>query len=219
MTTTSDVQAFRKERYKILAEVLAPALEQRNYEVHVCESSAEALRTAVSLMPAGSSVAWGGSASVEQIGLLDAVRNGDYVRYDRETARTPDEREDVIRKAFFADYYLTSFNGVSLNGMVYNADGMGNRVAAITYGPRNVIAVVGMNKVCHSEEGARERATGEAAEVNAVRFKKGSTLFTDEDVTDDVPVKDRICNYIEQIAWCREKGRIKVILVCEDLGF
>ena len=147
------------------------------------------------------------------------MRKGDYVTFDRAAASTPEEKEETVRKAFFADYYLTSFNGVSLSGMVFNADGMGNRVAAITYGPRNVIAVVGMNKVCHSEEGARERATGEAAEVNAIRFKKGSTLFTDDDVTDDVPVSGRICNYIEQIAWCRDKGRIKVILVCEDLGF
>lgn len=76
-----------------------------------------------------------------------------------------------------------------------------------------------MNKVCLSEESAMERATGEAAEINAVRFGKGDTLYTDDDITDDVPVQDRICNFLEKIAWCREKGRIKVILVCENLGF
>jgi len=216
---TDEVNAYRRERYSILAEVLAPALEARNYEVHICKDSKEALDTALSLMPAGSSVSWGGSASCDQIGLLDAVRTGDYKALDRTAAATPEDRERILREAFSADFYLTSFNAVSMDGMVFNVDGTGNRVAAITFGPKNVIAVVGMNKVCHSQETARERATGEAAEINAVRFKKGDTLFTDEDITDDVPVDGRICNFIEQIAWCKGRGRIKVILVCEDLGF
>ncbi len=214
-----DVLAFRKEFYRYRAEALAPALEERNYEVHICADGAEAKEKALSLMPEGSTVAWGGSASVSQIGLLDAVRNGKYKALDREAAPTPEEKEKVLRDAFSADFYLTSFNAVSMNGMVFNVDGNGNRVAAITFGPKYVIAIVGMNKVCLSEESAMERSTGEAAEINAVRFKKGDTLFTDEDVTDDVPSQGRICNFLEKIAWCRNPGRIKVILVCEDLGF
>lgn len=152
-----DVIAYRKEFYRRRAEVLAPALEERNYEVFICADGGEAKDVALSLMPEGSSVAWGGSASVSQIGLLDAVRNGRYKALDREAVSTQEEKEKVLRDAFSADYYLTSFNAVSMDGMVFNVDGNGNRVAAITFGPKHVIAVVGMNKVCLSEESAMER--------------------------------------------------------------
>lgn len=219
MTANEDVAKYRKEHNRIIAETVAGALDARNFEVFVCDSFDEARETALSLMPEGSTVGWGGSASIDQIGLVDAVRSGKYTPIDRTAAKTPEERDEIVRRIFSADFFLTSFNAVSLAGNVFNVDGMGNRVAAITFGPRNVIAIVGTNKICHSDESARERILGTAAEINAIRFGKGDTLFTDDDVTDDIPSEDRICNFIEEIAWCRPKGRIKVILVTEDLGF
>ena len=219
MTSDSDVSKYRNEYYSLLGKQVAEALTARNFEVYLSNDSAGALDLALRLMPEGSSVAWGGSATIDQIGLTEAVKNGNYTVYDRSAAKSPEEKNEIIRKAFSADFYLTSFNAVSLSGKVFNVDGTGNRVAAITYGPKNVIAVVGVNKVCHSEESARERALGIAAEINAVRFGKGERLFTDDDLTDDVPVDDRICNFIEEIAWCNPQDRIKIILVAEELGF
>lgn len=219
MTTKADIDAMKKKRYGVLAEALAPLMEERQFEVHRADSGGEAVKLALSLMPPNSSVSWGGSMTLEQIGLLDAVRSGPYTVFDRAKGKTPEEKQEIVRRSFSADFYLTSFNAIACDGTVVNVDGTGNRVAAITYGPSNVIAVVGMNKLCMSLETAFERAEGEAAQLNAVRFGKEDTLFTDDDITEDLPVQGRICNFIEQIAWCPQKGRIKVILVSEDLGF
>lgn len=219
MTSKADIEAMKKKRYDVLAEALIPLMEERQFEVHHVDSGEEAVKLALSLMPPKSSVSWGGSMTLDQIGLLDAVRSGPYKVIDRAEGRTPEEKQELVRKAFSVDFYLTSFNAIANDGTVVNVDGTGNRVAAITYGPSNVIAVVGMNKVCLSQATAFERAEGEAAQLNAVRFGKEDTLFTDEDITVDEIVPGRICNFIEQIAWCPVKNRIKVILVSEDLGF
>lgn len=157
--------------------------------------------------------------TIDEIGLLDRVRSGPYKIIDRAEASTPEEKEELVRRAFSVDYYLTSFNGISMDGTVFNIDGTGNRVAAITYGPRNVIAVVGMNKVCRDREGALIRAQDTAAAANAARFGLEDTLYTDRDVTDDTLVTDSICNFTEQMSFCPKKGRIQVILVGEELGF
>ena len=154
MTSRADIEKIKKKRYEALAPILIENLESRQYEAYYVDNGEEAVKKALSLMPAKSSVSWGGSATIEEIGLLDKVKSGPYKVLDRSEASTPEEKEDILRRALSVDFYLTSFNGVSMDGIVFNIDGTGNRVAAITFGPRNVIAVVGMNKVCKDQEQA-----------------------------------------------------------------
>ena len=148
-----------KKRNKLLAEQVIKALESRNMEAYYAENKEEALAKALELMPEGSSVAWGGSMSIKEIGLTQAVHDGNYVVYDRDQATTPEEKTEITKKAFFSDYFLASTNAISEDGILVNIDGNSNRVAAIAFGPKNVIMIVGMNKVVRSEEDAMARQT------------------------------------------------------------
>ncbi len=185
-------------------EKLIAALKKRGFDAYYAPTKDEAAQKALSLIPAKSSVAWGGSVSVEQSGLLAKVKAGDFALIDRDTAKTPEERYEVMRKGFTADVFLTSFNAVSEDGVLFNIDGNGNRVAAITFGPKSVVALVGMNKVVASEADLEKRALTVAAPLNAKRLK------VDERDICAVFVKTRIC---------KTKGRIKIVLCGEELGY
>lgn len=219
MAAKADVKAVKKKLWEAQARILVENLKERQFGAVYVGTAEEAVEKALAMMPPKSSVSWGGSMTIDEIGLLDRVRSGPYKIIDRAEASTPEEREELVRRAFSVDYYLTSFNGVSMDGTVFNIDGTGNRIAAITYGPKNVIAVVGMNKVCRDREGALIRAQDTAAAANAARFGLEDTLYTERDVTDDTLVTDSICNFTEQMSFCPKKGRIQVILVGEELGF
>lgn len=187
-------------------EKIVKNLNERGFSACFCESKGEALKKALSLMEENSSVSWGGSMSIIECGLLEKVKEGNFKVIDRETAKSSEERVELMKKALFADYFLCSFNALSEDGIAVNIDGNGNRVAAITFGPKNVIAVVGKNKICKSEEDALKRAKTVAAPKNVVRFGK------------DESEADSICNII-QILKRGGNGRIKVILCGEELGF
>ena len=180
-------------------------LKKRGFETVFAQTKEEAVEKALSYIPEGSSVAWGGSVSVEESGLLERVKKGGYKLIDRDTAKSPEERTELMRKAFFADTYLTSFNAVSEDGVLYNIDGNGNRVAAITFGPASVVALVGINKIVPCEADLESRALKIAAPKNAQRLK----LSSEKDIC-AVFVKTRIS---------RTKGRIKIILVGQELGY
>ncbi len=135
MSAQDDVRSFNKKRYALMAPPLLKALESRRFEAYYCPTAAEAVAKALSLMPPKSSVSWGGSYTLDQTGLTDAVRAGPYKVLDRADAQTPEEKLEVMRRAMFCDVYLTSFNAVSMDGTVFNIDGNGNRVAAIAFGP------------------------------------------------------------------------------------
>ena len=153
-----------------------------------------------------------------EAGLMDAIRNGDYMLYDRDQAETAKEREEMMHQAFFADFFLGSTNAVSEDGVLVNIDGVANRVAAYAYGPKNVLLIVGMNKVVKTQEDALHRARNEAAPINAQRFQKetpcvsGGTCF-------DCKKQGCICSQILITRYSQIPGRIKVILVNESLGF
>ncbi len=204
--------------YEKRGQILVRNLQKRHFEAYYCHDRAEALEKALSLMPAGSTVGWGGATSATQIGLLDAVRNGDYVAYDRENARTADERALIAERCLTADYFLTGANALSMDGEMVSIDGMGNRMAAIVYGPRHVIVIAGMNKVCADLEAAVLRARTVAAPINQQRFL-GNTPCSATGSCGDCTCVDCICNQILITRNCRPAGRIKFILVGEELGF
>ncbi|MDL2301457.1 lactate utilization protein [Lachnospiraceae bacterium OttesenSCG-928-D06] len=213
-----------KERNKLLAKKIVKNLQSRNFDAYYFENKEDALHHALSLIPESSSVSWGGSITLSEIGLLDCVKEGKYTVIDRDSAKTPEERVELMRKALLCDTYLTSFNGMSEDGVLINIDGVGNRVAAISFGPKSIIGIVGMNKVCKTTASAIERARTYAAPVNMQRiainphFSAGNTPCSLNGSCADCKSADCICSYIVETRMCKVAGRIKIILVGEDLG-
>lgn len=209
---------WKDKRNALLGEKLVQALNSRNMEAFYVETKEDALKKALELIPEGSRIGWGGSMSVGEIGLIDALKSGNYRILDRDVAKTPEEREKITREMFFCDYFLTSCNAVSEDGILVNIDGNGNRVAAIVFGPAHVIMVVGMNKVVKTEADALSRARNEAAPINAQRFGLQTPCSATGSCA-DCKSMDTICCQFLTTRFSKHKGRIKVILVNEDLGF
>lgn len=161
---------IRNRLHALRAGALLRALESRHFEAYYCAGAAAAVEQALSLIPEGASVSWGGSETIREIGLTDRVKRGNYRALDRDEAADAAERTECMRHALACDVFLTSVNAISEDGVLVNIDGVGNRVAAIAYGPKTVIMVVGMNKVCRDVEAAVERAQTHAAPLNALRL-------------------------------------------------
>lgn len=217
-----------KARNRLLASKIIKNLQSRKFEAYYCDNTIEAVEMALSFIPEHSSVSWGGSVTLEEIGLLNRVRQGSYIITDRDKAQTIEERYDLMRQSLLCDTYLTSFNAVSEDGILVNIDSVGNRTAAITFGPKSVIAIVGMNKVCKTAEDAVIRARTYAAPINVYRCSCSSSPFLHSPqktpclingACADCKTDDCICSYIVQTRMCKTAGRIKVILVGESLGF
>lgn len=208
----------RQMRNEVLGKRVVQALESRNMEAYYVETKEDAVKKALELIQKGSTISMGGAASVKECGLYDAVSNGDYVFYDRDRVNTQEEKEAIALKAFSADWFLGSVNAMSENGVFINIDGNANRVAAYAYGPKNVLLIVGMNKIVKTEADAMSRARNEAAPINAQRFgidtpcSKNGTCF-------DCKSPQCICCQILTTRFSRIKGRFKIILVDENLGF
>lgn len=215
-----------KARYQLLATKIIRNLQSRNFEAYYCDNATDAAKKALSLIPEHSSVSWGGSVTLKEIGLIDQIYQGNFTIIDRDKSQTIDERYELMRQSLLCDTYLTSFNAISEDGILVNVDSVGNRVAAITFGPKSVIAVVGMNKVCKNIENAIDRARTYAAPINALRCSSDSFLKSPtktpcviDGSCGNCKSKDCICSYIVETRMCKTEGRIKVILVGESLGF
>lgn len=207
-----------KSYYQKRGEILVKNLQSRHFEAYYCDNKEEALRKAMELIPEGSSVGWGGALSAEQIGLMDAIHAGNYEAIDRAMAKSPEEREEIVRRSLVADVFLTGANALSLDGQMVNIDGAGNRVSAIIFGPKSVIVVAGMNKVEDTLDAAMNRAKTIAAPMNNLRFGNNNPCsFTG--TCGNCKHETCICNHTVITRHCRPVGRIKFILVGEDLGF
>ncbi len=207
----------KKLYYEKRGAILVKNLKSRHFEAYYCEDKASALRKALELIPEGATVGWGGTMSAQQIGLLDAVKQENFRCFDRSAAVSPEEKLEIEKNCLFSDVFLTGANALSLDGQMVNIDGYGNRVAAIIYGPGSVIVIAGMNKVCESLEDAVTRARTVAAPANQQRFQR-DTPCTVTGACGDCKSEDCICNQIVITRHCRPAGRIKFILVGEDLG-
>lgn len=206
-----------KKLYAKRGSLLVKNLRNRHFDAWYCDTKEEALEKVLSLIPAGSSVGWGGSVTCQQIGVLDAVRAGEYNVIDRDAAKTPADREAALHRCLQADTFLTGANAMSLDGQMVNIDGTGNRLAAICFGPKQVIVVVGMNKVADTLEDAVTRARTVAAPMNEQRFDFPTPCNT-TGACADCKSEKCICNQI-LITRHGRGNRIKFILVGEDLGF
>lgn len=210
---------FERQYMEKRAQVLVKNLQSRQFEAYYCPDRESALQKALQLIPEGSTVGWGGCISAESIGLVDAVRKGNYAVIDRDTAASAEERTELMRKCLLSDVFLTGANAISLDGQMVNIDGMGNRVAAIVYGPKSVIVVAGMNKVVDTLDAAIIRARTVAAPINKQRFPNAPTPCLVTGSCADCKAPGSICNQMLITRSTRPAGRIKFILVGEKLGF
>ena len=203
--------------YEKRAQVLIKNLENRHFEAFYCPTKEAALEKALSYIPANSSVGWGGAMSAQQIGLIDAIRQGEFTAIDRSRCNTADEIRQTYLRCLGADVFLTGANALSLDGQMVNIDGTGNRLAAISYGPNTVLVIAGMNKVEDTLDAAITRARTVAAPLNQQRFLN-KTPCSATGVCADCKSEGCICNQILVTRHCRPAGRIKFILVGEELG-
>ena len=207
----------KTQMYTKRGQVLVNNLKKRHFDAFYCPDRASALEKALELIPDGVSIGWGGAMSAQQIGLMDALKTRNVTLIDRDKAADPQQRKKLMKQALTADVFLTGANALSLDGQMVNIDGNGNRVAAIVYGPETVIAIVGMNKVCDTLEQAVQRARSVAAPANSQRFPGTAPCKTTGSCHNCLS-PDCICNQILVTRHCRPEGRIKFILVGEDLG-
>ena len=212
------MEAATRKFYEKRAQILVKNLQSRHFDAWYCEDREKALKKALELIPADATVGWGGATSAVQIGLMDAVRNGGYSVYDRDTCATMEDRVKMMKKCLTADVFLTGANAISLDGQMVNIDGNGNRVAAIVYGPDTILVIAGMNKVVDTLEDAVTRARTIAAPMNQQRFPNQTPCQVTGSCA-DCKAPDCSCNQILITRHCRPAGRIKFIIVGEELGF
>ena len=203
------------KRNELLAQKVIKGLESRNMTGYYAASAEEAKKIALDIIPEGASVTMGGGMSVHEIGLVDALKGGNYNFIDRDQAS---DKRAAMLAAYDADFFLSSCNAMTEDGILVNIDGNSNRVSAICQGPKKVLFIVGMNKVCDDVDGAMKRARNVAAPINAQRFgldtpcaKTGSCM--------NCKSPDTICCQFLITRFSRHEGRIHVILVNDTLGF
>ena len=202
-------------RNEKLAQKVIKGLESRNSCGYYAASREEALKKALELIPEGSAVTMGGAMSAHEIGLVDAIKEGDYDFIDRDAFA--DKREALL-KGYGADVFLASANAMTQDGIIVNIDGNSNRVSYIAQGPKKVIFIVGMNKICDDIDGAMKRARNVAAPVNAQRFGLDTPCSKTGECM-DCKSPDTICCQFLITRFSRHKDRIHVILVNDSLGF
>ena len=203
------------KRNELLAAKVIKGLESRNMSGYYANNKEEALQKALELIPEGSSIAMGGAMSANEIGLVDALKNGNYNFIDRDKAA---DKRAAMLAAYDADIFLSSANAMTDDGIMINIDGNANRVSAIAQGPKKVIFIVGMNKITNDVDSAMKRARNVAAPINAQRFGL-STPCTKTGACMDCKSPDTICCQILITRFSKHKDRIHVILVNENLGF
>ncbi len=205
--------------YETQAKTIIKNLEKRNMKGYYCPAKEDAVKTAMTLTAEHSTVSFGGSMSLSESGIMDALKARTDIRLiDRGLAKTPEEVKQAYRDAFSADTYFMSTNAITLDGQLVNIDGNGNRVAALIYGPDQVIIIAGMNKAVPAVEDAVRRVHNMATPPNCIRLNK-KTPCAAAGVCADCLGKDCICSQTVITRRSQTPDRIKVILVGEELGY
>lgn len=207
-----------KTANKLKIDTVIKNMEKRGIQGHYCETKEEACEMILSMIPDKSVVSWGGSATINSLGIKEKLAARDVKTIDPYGTSDPGESIERRRQGLLADCFLMSTNAVTMDGELLNIDGTSNRVAALCFGPKKVVVVVGANKLARGLDDALERAKLYAAVPNNVRLKR-NTPCTVTGVCSDCLSKDCICCNIVTTRYCSTPGRIQVILVNENLGF
>ncbi|MCL1992428.1 MAG: lactate utilization protein [Spirochaetes bacterium] len=208
-----------ESRNSKLGPVVVKALKSRFFDAWYFDKAEEAIEAIVSAIPKDHLVSWGGSTTVAGLGIQARLEKDGYKLLDRDKATSPEERVKFMREALLCDTYLAGTNAISEDGELVNVDGNGNRVAAMTYGPKQVIVVAGINKVVKTLEDATTRARTFAAPINVQKFPNFKTPCNEAGKCENCKSPDSICSFIVTTRLCRPAGRIKVFLIGDVLGF
>ena len=206
-----------KTLFDIKGPKVADALNKRHFEAYYCSDKDTAVKKILELIPSSHSVAWGGTMTMDQLGLKDKLAAAGYTLIDRDKAGTPEERELILHKALNCGSFIMSSNAITEDGQLFNIDGKGNRLAALIYGPENVIIIAGMNKVVQNMDAAYSRVRGYAAPANAQRFDIDTPCKKTGECMDCMS-SGTICAQFVTTRFCKPAGRIKVVLIGEELG-
>lgn len=198
-----------------MAQKVIKELSNRNMQGFYYETKEEALKKALEIVPKGSVVSWGGSSTLLEIGLLDSLKNGEYTVLDPNAPHGGAEKAKIAHQALNSDYYLMSANAISASGELVNVDGIGNRTAALIFGPKNVIVIAGINKVEQNLDCAILRAKTKAASLVTLRYSQGE-ISSFEDLLNKAQLSG---SQLVITTMSTFKDRIKVILIGECLGF
>ncbi len=197
---------------------LIDSLKTRNINGYFVSKTDEALNKAMELIPENSSVGFGGSVTLEQIGILDVLRKRkDIELLDRTKSKSSEELHELYVKMFSCDVFLSSSNAITQKGQIVNVDGRGNRVAMITFGPKKVIIVVGKNKITGDLDAALDRIKKVACPLNVKRLKelgRSSPVASTIEITEE-----KIWGQVSIIERQLKDDRIHVIIVNENLGY
>lgn len=209
---------FVKAAYKVKSETIIKNLKKRFMDGYYADTKEEATELAMSLIDHEDVVSWGGSLTIDELGVKKLLEKKGISVIDRDKAKSPEERVKLMKQALTANVFLTSTNAITMNGELMNVDGNGNRVAAYCYGPDSVIVVAGMNKVVPELDYALAKLRTDATVPNAVRFN-AQTPCKLTGKCSECTTKDTLCSQILITRFCKPQNRIKVILVGEHLGF
>lgn len=207
-----------QELYRKQAKALIPKFARRNMEAFYCDTAQEAKELVLSMIPEGSVVTSGGSVTLEQTGIFQELQSEKYTYVARSFSDDPKEVQARYAQQVQADYYLLSTNAFTADGELVNIDGSSNRMAMLLHGPRNVILVAGMNKLAMTREDALRRIHNMAAPPNAARLNK-KTPCALTGFCGDCLSAETICCQEVITRYSRLPGRIKIVLVGENLGF
>ncbi len=203
-----------KKRNERLAQTVIKGLQSRNMTGYYAEDKEAALKQALELIEENSTISMGGCMSAHEIGLVQALQEGNYQYLDRSKM----EPREGLLAAYDSDVFLSSANAMTSDGILVNIDGNSNRVSCIAQGPKKVIFIVGMNKVCDDLDSAMKRARNVAAPINAQRFEV-KTPCKETGKCFDCKSPDTICCQFLITRYSRHTGRIHVLLVNDNLGF
>lgn len=207
----------QQEGFALTAKSIIKELEKRNMEGYFCETCEDAVQTVLSLLPEHATISWGGSETIKECGLMDAIKAGDYNLLDRATVN-PEEYREFYSKVVMADAFLMSSNAITEKGELVNIDGAANRLACLLHGPQNVFVIVGMNKLVCDVPAAIGRIRNVACPANTLRLNR-QTPCSVTGKCGDCYSQDSICSQIVVTRRSTQPKRIKVILVAEHLGY
>ncbi len=208
----------KKKTYEIQAQTMIKNMEKRNFEGYYVATAQEAKEKVLSLLEENAVIAWGGSMTMQEIGVFEELEKGNYTLIDRTKAKSPEEAREIYAKSVMADVYLMSTNAITLEGELINIDGNGNRVACLITGPKQVIIVAGMNKVCSDVKSGYQRVKDIASPPNSVRLNRNTPCAV-TGKCENCFSPDCICSHTVVTRRCKDKGRIQIILVGEELGY
>ena len=215
----------RTEAMQLKINRTMAALEKNNMHAYYAPTSEEAVHIVESLLKEGDTISCGGSVTLDATGVKALMRSGKYNFLDRETVATDAERQEIYRRTFSADVFLTSSNAITENGELYNIDGTGNRVAAMLFGPKKVIVVAGYNKIVRDLDAAAQYVKSITTPANAMRLHLDTPCThaacpgTDSDMCSGCRSENRICSLYTVMAYQRNKDRVHVVFVGEEVGY